>query len=70
MVAFENGEDVFSDGDIYWIGRLMIDEKRQGKGYGKAAMAKRLYGLFFSIKLAIDSLRKLSVKILDGKRKI
>ena len=40
MVAFEDGEDVFSDGAIYWIGRFMIDEKHQGKGYGKAAMAR------------------------------
>ena len=40
MVAFENGEDVFSDGDIYWLSRFMIDEKHQGKGYGKAALTQ------------------------------
>jgi len=39
MVCFEDGEDVNSDGDIFWLSRLMIDEAHQRKGYGKAAMA-------------------------------
>ena len=39
MVSFENGKDVGSDDNIYWISRIMLDEKYQGKGYGKAAMA-------------------------------
>ncbi|MCL2704537.1 MAG: GNAT family N-acetyltransferase [Defluviitaleaceae bacterium] len=39
MIGFEDGGDVYSDGSIYWISRLMIDEQHQGKGYGKAAMA-------------------------------
>ena len=39
MVGFTMfGRDV-DDGNI-WIARLMIDEKYQGKGYGKAAVAK------------------------------
>jgi len=39
MIAFEDGKDVGSDGEIYWISRFMIDESQQGKGYGKAAIA-------------------------------
>ena len=39
MVCFEDGEEVNADGEIYWLSRLMIDEKHQSKGYGKAAMA-------------------------------
>ena len=41
MFAFEDGEDIFSDdGNIYWLSRFMIDEKYQGKGFGKAALLK------------------------------
>ena len=40
MIGFEDGKDVFSDGDIYWLARFMIDEKYQGKGYGKAALTQ------------------------------
>ena len=40
MVGFEDGEDVFSDGEIYWLARFMVDDKHQGKGYGKAALAQ------------------------------
>jgi len=40
MMSFEDGEDVNSDGDIFWISRLMIDENHQGKGYGKAATSQ------------------------------
>lgn len=29
-----------TDDDKYYLGRLMIDEKHQGKGYGKAAVLK------------------------------
>ena len=36
--GYEDGEDINAGGDIYWLGRFMIDEKHQGKGYGKAAM--------------------------------
>jgi len=35
---FEDGEDINAGDDIYWLSRFMIDEKHQGKGYGKAAM--------------------------------
>ena len=38
MVAFEDGEDVNSNSEIYWMSRFMIDENHQGKGYGKAAV--------------------------------
>jgi len=38
MVCFEDGEDVNSDGEIFWLSRFMIDESHQGKGYGKAAL--------------------------------
>ena len=38
-MGYEDGEDINAGGDIYWLGRFMIDEKHQGKGYGKAAMA-------------------------------
>jgi len=38
MVCFEDGEDVNAGAGIFWLSRLMIDEKHQGKGYGKAAM--------------------------------
>jgi len=38
MVCFEDGEDVNAGGNIFWLGRLMIDEAHQGKGYGTAAM--------------------------------
>jgi len=37
-LGYEDGEDINAGGDIYWLGRFMIDEKHQGKGYGKAAM--------------------------------
>jgi len=37
-IGFEDGEDISAGGEIYWLGRFMIDEKHQGKGYGKAAM--------------------------------
>jgi len=37
-IGFEDGEDINAGGNIYWLGRFMIDEKHQGKGYGKAAM--------------------------------
>jgi len=40
MIAFEDGEDVQSDSEIYWMSRFMIDENHQGNGYGKAAMAE------------------------------
>lgn len=42
MVGFlMYGEDDINEGDgTIWIIRLMIDEKFQGKGYGKAAMLK------------------------------
>lgn len=40
MICFEDGKDVLADGSIYWLGKFMIDEKHQGKGYGKAAMAQ------------------------------
>ena len=38
-MGYEDGKDINAGGDIYWLGRFMIDEKHQGKGYGKAAMA-------------------------------
>ena len=38
MIGYEDGEDINAGSDIYWLGRFMIDEKHQGKGYGKAAM--------------------------------
>jgi len=38
MVGYEDGEDINAGSDIYWLSRFMIDEKHQGKGYGKAAM--------------------------------
>ena len=38
MMAYEDGEDIKAGSDIYWLSRFMIDEKHQGKGYGKAAM--------------------------------
>lgn len=34
------GIDKDDDDDQFWICRFMIDEKFQGKGYGKAAIAK------------------------------
>ena len=38
MVCLEDGEDLNVGSEIYWLSRLMIDDKYQGKGYGKAAM--------------------------------
>ena len=39
MICYEDGEDVMSDdGNIYWLSRFMIDEKHQGRGYGKTAL--------------------------------
>jgi len=35
----EDDDDPAFKGDYFWITRFMIDEKEQGKGYGKAAMA-------------------------------
>jgi len=37
-LGFEDGEDINAGAEIYWLGRFMIDEKHQGKGYGKMAM--------------------------------
>ena len=43
MFAFdENNED---PDDKYWLWRFMIDEKEQGKGYGKAAL-EEIIGYF------------------------
>jgi len=39
MMTFEDGKDVNSDSEIYWMSRFMIDENHQAKGYGKAALA-------------------------------
>lgn len=39
MVTFEDGRDVNAGADIFWMGRFMIDENHQGKGYGTAAVA-------------------------------
>ena len=36
----EDEDDLFTDKAWYNLMRLMIDEKHQGKGYGKAALAK------------------------------
>jgi len=38
----EDDEEPIFDGDYFWITRFMIDEKHQGKGYGKAAVAELL----------------------------
>jgi len=37
-IGYEDGEDINAGSDIYWLGRFMIDEKHQNKGYGKEAM--------------------------------
>ena len=39
MFTYEDGEDVNAGRDIFWLSRFMIDNKHQGKGYGKAALA-------------------------------
>jgi len=36
----DDDDDLFTDKSWYNIIRLMVDEKHQGKGYGKAAIAK------------------------------
>jgi len=38
MFAFDENND--DPEDKYWLWRFMIDEKEQGKGYGKAALAE------------------------------
>lgn len=37
-----NEADENNDKNIYWVCRLMIDKRYQGKGYGKEAVAKAL----------------------------
>lgn len=37
-----NEADEKNDENIYWVCRLMIDKRYQGKGYGKEAVAKAL----------------------------
>ncbi len=37
-----NEADENNDEDSYWVWRLMIDKRYQGKGYGKETMAKAL----------------------------
>ncbi|KGK90275.1 GNAT family N-acetyltransferase [Clostridium sp. HMP27] len=37
-----NEADENNDENVYWVCRLMIDKKYQGKGYGKEAMTKSL----------------------------
>ncbi|MCL2204338.1 MAG: GNAT family N-acetyltransferase [Defluviitaleaceae bacterium] len=39
MISLEDGEDIDAGENIYWLSRFMIDDKHQGKGYGKEAMA-------------------------------
>jgi len=39
MFTYEDGEDINAGRDIFWLSRFMIDDKHQGKGYGKAALA-------------------------------
>ena len=39
MFTYEDGEDINAGSDIFWLSRFMIDNKHQGKGYGKAALA-------------------------------
>jgi len=43
MIGLEDGEDIKAGGEIYWLSRLMIDEKHHKKGYGKQAMAALIY---------------------------
>jgi diamine N-acetyltransferase len=40
MFGIDKDEDETVDDDQFWICRFMIDEKFQGKGYGKKSMAK------------------------------
>ena len=40
MFAFDENND--DPEDRYWLWRFMIDEKEQGKGYGKAALAETI----------------------------
>ena len=38
MITFEDGEDLDVGAEIFWISRVMIDEKHQKKGYGSKAL--------------------------------
>lgn len=40
MFAIDKDDDENVNDDQFWICRFMIDEKFQGKGYGKASMSK------------------------------
>ncbi len=42
LLLVYNLPDEYYDEAVYWICRLMIDKKHQGKGYGKAAMRKAI----------------------------
>ncbi|WP_052759459.1 GNAT family N-acetyltransferase [Paenibacillus sp. DMB20] len=42
FILFDN--EIYSDG-YYWILRFMIDEKYQGKGYGKCAIKEVIHKL-------------------------
>lgn len=41
MLVYEEADEN-SDKDVYWVCRLMIDKRYQGKGYGKETMSKAL----------------------------
>lgn len=41
MLAYEN-ESQGEHGNVYWVWRLMIEDKYQGLGYGKKAMEKAI----------------------------